>query len=303
MVTGSSGLIGRSVCTRLEQRGDRVVRFVRTREAAGSDHALYWSVADDELDQDGLQEVAPNAVVHLAGESVYALRWTSEKKRRILDSRTTGTALLANKLASLSPVPTTLLSASASGIYGDHGDVPVTEESSLGDGFLADVCRAWETSTHPAEDAGIRTVHMRIGVVLAEHGILLRRLAPLYRAGLGGHIGRGNCYIPWILLDDVVRAILHLLDSQLNGPVNLAAPGTATGREFGKALGDVLHRPSLISTPALLLSLLGGEMAREIALKSIRLVPQRLLEDDFVFAFPDVGKALTHTLNVLTEHV
>ena len=297
MVTGSSGLIGNALCRRLEDHGHRVVRLVRTREAAENKHALYWNVADGEIDREGLEEAAPHAVFHLAGESVYALRWTRSKKRRILESRAKGTALLSGALALLNHKPTTFLSASAGGIYGEHGDRPVTEESTLGDGFLAEVCKAWEAATRPAEEAGIRTVHMRIGVVLAQSGILLKRLVPLYRLGLGGHLGLGNRYIPWISIDDVVNATLHLMDSQLKGPVNLAAPGSITGRAFGKALGKVLRRPSAIPSPAPLLSLLGGEMAREIALTSIRLSPQRLLEDGFAFAYPEVESALAHALD------
>ena len=299
VVTGSSGLIGRALCRRLEEHGDRVVRLVRTREAAEDEHALYWNIADGEIDRKGLEEAAPDAVIHLAGKSVYALRWTRAKKRRILDSRSMGTTLLSETIAGLSRKPVVLLSASAGGIYGDHGDRPVTEESALGSGFLAEVCRAWEAATNPAEEAGIRTVHMRTGVVLAQSGILLKRIVPLYRMGLGGPLGMGNRYIPWIAIDDVVSAMLHLLDSQLEGPVNLAAPGFVTGRAFGKALGRVLRRPSIIPAPAPLLSLLGGEMAREIALTSIRLSPQRLLEDGFAFAFPEVRNALEHTLNAL----
>ncbi len=296
VVTGSSGLIGSALCRRLEEHGDRVVRLVRTREAARDEHTLYWNLADGEIDREGLEEAAPDAVIHLAGESVYALRWTRAKKRRILESRSVGTTLLSETLAGLDRKPVVLLSASAGGIYGDHGDRPVTEESALGSGFLAEVCRAWEAATNPAEEAGIRTVHMRTGVVLAQSGILLKRIVPLYRMGLGGPLGMGNRYIPWVAIDDVVSAMLYLLDSQLEGPVNVAAPGSATGRAFGKALGRVLRRPSAVPAPAPLLSLLGGEMAREIALTRIRLSPQRLLEDGFAFAFPDVERALAHAL-------
>ena len=296
VVTGSSGLIGSALCRRLGELGNRVVRLVRTHEAAKDEHALYWNVADGVIDRKGLEEAAPDAVIHLAGESVYALRWTRAKKRRILESRSVGTTLLSETLAGLNRKPVVLLSASAGGIYGDHGDRPVIEESALGSGFLAEVCKAWEAATSPAGEAGIRTVHMRIGVVLAQSGILLQRLVPLYRLGLGGPLGMGNRYIPWIALDDVVSAMLHLLDSQLHGPVNLAAPGSVTGRAFGKALGRVLRRPSIIPAPAPLLSMLGGEMAREIALTSIRLSSQRLLEDGFSFAFPEVEGALAHAL-------
>lgn len=296
LVTGSSGLVGSALCERLAERGERVVRLVRSRRAAREDDAVYWDIDKGEVDQRGLDDARPEAVIHLAGESVYALRWTHEKKRRILNSRVEGTTLLAETLASLSRKPSVLLSASASGIYGDHGGDLVTETSTLGVGFLSDVCRAWESATQPAEAAGIRTVHLRTGVVLASEGILLKRLVPLYRAGLGGPVGLGERYIPWIAIDDMVAGILHLLDSRLEGPVNLASPGDATGREFGHALGNVLHRPSCVPAPTPLLSLLGGEMAREIALTSIRLQPARLLADGFMFAFPTIAEALRHEL-------
>lgn len=298
LVSGSSGLVGSAVSSRLEASGNRVIRLVRSREAGDNPNSIYWNIADGELDQNALEEVAPDAVIHLAGESVYGLRWTTEKKRRIWESRTKGTTLLAQAIALLKRKPATFLSASASGIYGDHGDDPVTEESQLGEGFLAEVCKAWEAATLPAEEAGIRTAHMRFGVVLARTGLLLKGLVPLYNAGLAGPVGFGRRYLPWIAIDDAVGAILHLLDADINGPVNLASPGSVTGAQFGRALGSVLHRPSVLPVPPLLISLIGGEMAREIALKSIRMEPTRLLADGFQFRYGSLADALKHELGV-----
>ena len=301
-ITGASGLIGEALAAFLTTGGHTVVRLARSREAARRldrgphERAVYWNVERGEVDLDALAVAAPDAVVHLAGEPVYGLRYTVAKKRAIWESRTKGTQLLSRALAGLPTPPRVLVSASASGFYGDRGDEVLTEQSGHGAGFLADVCRAWEASTAEAEAAGIRTVHARIGLVLSPAGGLLGKLAPLARFGLGGWAGDGSAWWPWIGLDDALYALHHLLASDLAGPVNLSAPNPAPSREVVQALGAELGRPAFLRAPESVVRALGGEVAEELVLKSVRMVPERLLADGFRFSYPHAADALGHVL-------
>ena len=302
-VTGSSGLVGRALCAFLTGGGHTVVRLVRSRGAARAldrgplERAVYWNVERGEIDLDALAEAAPDAAVHLAGEPVFALRYPTAKKRRIWESRTKGTQLLARALATLDRPPRVLVSASASGFYGDRGAEPLTEESVPGDGFLADVCRAWEGSTAEAEAAGVRTVHARIGIVVSADGGVLPTLLPAAHAGLAGWVGDGGAYWPWVALDDLVYALGHLLRADgTRGPVNVSAPEPATQRAFVRALGAVLGRPAFVSVPEPLARAVAGETLEEVALQSARMLPARLLDAGFSFSYPDLGGALGHTL-------
>ncbi|MEM9999077.1 MAG: TIGR01777 family oxidoreductase, partial [Bacteroidota bacterium] len=228
-VTGGSGMIGTQLIPFLTSGGHRIVQLVRDPDATPpawyGDRLRYaqWNVAEERIDAASLEGV--DAVIHLAGENVFAPRWTAQKKRRILESRAQGTRLLARTLASLDRKPRVLLSSSASGIYGHRADRVLTEDDAPGTGFLADVCKVWEAATEPAEAAGIRTVHLRTGVVLDPRGGALSLMKTPFAAGLGGWIGRGDTYTPWIALDDVLYAMLYALASDdLSGPVNLSAP-------------------------------------------------------------------------------
>jgi len=299
-VTGASGLLGRALAAFLLAGGHRVVRLVRSREAAAAadrsadERAVYWNVEAGEIDLAALAAAAPDVVVHLAGESPYALRWTNEKRRRIWESRTKGTQLLARALARLDRPPRLLLSASGAGYYGDRGSDRLTESDGPGEGFLPALTRAWEASTAEAERAGIRTVHLRLGVVLTPAGGVLDLVLPLFRVGLGGHVASGRRFIPWIALDDVLYAILHLIGHEVEGPVNVTAPVPVTGRRFAEALGGVLRRPAPWPAPRPLLA--RAAMTREAALPSARVLPQRLLDGGFTFAYPDLEGALRHLL-------
>ncbi|MDT0632346.1 TIGR01777 family oxidoreductase [Rubrivirga litoralis] len=304
-ITGSSGLIGSALAAFLTGGGHTVVRLVRDRAEAARDRgpqqkAVYWNVADGEVDQAALAEAAPDAFVHLAGEPVFGLAYTTEKKRAIWESRTKGTQLLSRALAALPTPPRVLVSASASGIYGDRGAEPLTEASDLGSGFLADVCRAWEASTAEAEAAGIRVTHARVGLVLSPAGGLLGPLLPATLAGLGGWPGDGTAYWPWIALDDVVYALAWLLrpdaPGETAGAVNLSAPEPAQARAFMKTLGATVRRPVVLRAPSRLVRALGGEAAEELALKSARMLPERLLASGFRFAYPALASALGHEL-------
>ncbi|MCY4664463.1 MAG: TIGR01777 family oxidoreductase, partial [Acidimicrobiaceae bacterium] len=223
-VTGSTGLIGRAVVKRLESEGHQAVRVVRSSGSSASPGTgvIGWEPSQGEIDPEGLEGL--DAVVHLAGEPIAARRWSDEQKKRIADSRTQGTALLAGALARLDQPPGVLVSASAIGYYGDRGDERLDESSSGGSGFRARVCGEWETAAAPARDAGIRVAHTRTGVVLSRSGGALGEMLPFFRLGLGGRIGNGRQWMSWITLHDEVEALLWLLTADVEGPVNLTAP-------------------------------------------------------------------------------
>jgi uncharacterized protein (TIGR01777 family) len=300
-ITGSTGLLGEALVAFLTTGGHRVVRLVRSRAAVAryahreDERAAYWDAARGEIDAEALEGV--DAVVHLAGESVYGLRWTDDKKRRILESRVQGTRLLSETLARLDAPPAALLSASGSNYYGDREDERLTEETASGDGFLADVCRRWEAATAPAAEAGIRVVTLRLGPVLTPAGGILGTLLPAFHLGLGATVGRGDTYVPWIALDDVLYAVLHLLATpEVRGPVNVGAPEPVTQRTFVETVGHVLRRPTFVRVPPSVVRAVGGEQAGELALTSLRLIPAALANSGFSFAYPHLEPALRHLL-------
>ncbi len=303
-ISGSHGLIGSALVPALQARGDRIVRLVRgpsgvpSRTATAGPGDATWDPAAGRIDADRLTGI--DAVIHLAGENIGPGRWTPARKARIRTSRVQGTRLLAETLARLPRPPRALLSASATGFYGNRGNEILREESSPGTGFLAEVCRDWEAAAEPARRAGIRVVLMRFGIVLSPHGGLLARVLPLFRLGLGGRLGNGRQYISWIALDDLLRAVVHLLGRDgISGPVNMVAPRTATNAEFTAALGRAVSRPTLCAMPAIILRVLFGEMADDALLASTRAEPARLLASGFGFEFLDVGVALRHLLQYL----
>jgi len=295
VVSGSSGLIGSALTQALNRRaGDHeVVPLVRRRLSPG-EHALAWDPERGTIDRAGLE--GADAVIHLAGENVVG-RWSPAKKQRIYDSRVRGTHLLCDALAGLQRPPATLLAASAIGYYGDRGDEAVTEESAPGEDFLAHVSRDWEAAGAPATRAGIRVVNMRIGVVLATTGGALAKMLPAFRLGLGGPVGSGNQYLSWIVLDDIINAILHLLNHRnLVGPVNMTAPTPLTNREFAKTLGKVLGRPAVVTVPAFALRMAFGTEGAAMLQSGQRVLPARLLASGFDFSFQDVEPALRYLL-------
>jgi uncharacterized protein (TIGR01777 family) len=298
IVTGSTGLIGTALVRSFLARGDQVTRVVRrTSQIKGADGAalVQWDPAAGKIDARGLE--GHDAAVHLAGENIAEGRWTESKKARIRDSRVQGTRLFAEALAGLSARPRTLISASATGYYGDRGDEILREDSAPGNDFLADVCRQWEAAADAARQSGIRVVHPRFGIVLsAEGGALAKMLMP-FRLGVGGRIGDGKQYMSWIALDDVIEAIHHMLATEtLTGPVNTVAPNPVTNAEFTRTLGRVLERPTLFHVPVFGLRLAFGEMADAALLSSARVEPARLLATNFKFAYPTLESALRHVL-------
>jgi len=294
-ITGSTGLIGEALRAALLADGHRVVRVVR-RSAGGPDE-ISWDPAAGRLDPGDLAGL--DAVVHLAGEGIAEKRWTDAQKQRILTSRTEGTGLVARAMAEAGAEgPKVLLSGSAIGWYGDRGDEVLTEASAPGTGFLADVCRQWEAAADPARDAGVRVAHLRTGIVLDPDGGVLAKQLPLFRLGAGGRIGNGRQYMSWIAIEDEVGAIRHLLDHDVEGPVNLTAPAPVTNRAFTEALGTVLHRPTVVPVPGFGPKLIfGGELVDELLLASQRVEPARLVEAGYTFAQPELGPALAALLS------
>ena len=293
VMTGASGLIGARLLGQLRKKGHEVVRLVR--RASGASDAFVWDPAAGTVDMDALREV--EGVVHLAGAPIAAKRWTPRTKRDILESRVQGTRTLAEALARLPRPPRVLISASGVGFYGDCGDKVVNEEDACGRGFLADVAQQWEQATAPAAAAGVRVVMMRLGVVLSASGGALPRMVLPFRFGAGGRIGNGHQYMSWITLDDVVAAVPILLENDtVVGPVNMVAPSPVTSREFARAIGLVLRRPSLLPLPAFAVRLMMGQMGQELLLASTRAVPAKLSACGYTFRHPMVEEALRHVL-------
>ncbi|MFE9168319.1 TIGR01777 family oxidoreductase [Streptomyces kebangsaanensis] len=291
-VAGASGLIGGALVRSLRADGHEVVRLVR-RAPRGVDE-VRWDPAGRSVDRAGL--AGCDVVVNLAGAGVGDRRWTEAYKQEIRDSRVLGTAALAEAVASLDVPPRVFVSGSAIGFYGDTGDRVVDEDAPPGDGFLPRLCVEWERAAAPAREVGVRTVFARTGLVVAREGGAWGRLFPLFKAGLGGRLGDGRQYWSFIALHDEVAALRHLVDTgSLSGPVNLTAPQPLTNREITAAMGRVLHRPTLLSVPAPVLRGVLGEMAGDV-LGSARVVPKRLLESGFSFAFPGIEDAVRAAL-------
>ncbi|MEV6505470.1 TIGR01777 family oxidoreductase [Streptomyces sp. NPDC051642] len=291
-VTGASGLIGSALVRSLTADGHEVVRLVR-RSARGADEVC-WDPEGQYVDAAGLDGC--DAVVNLAGAGVGDHRWTDAYKKQVRDSRVLGTAALAEAVAALDRPPRVWVNGSAIGFYGETGDRAVDESAPPGDGFLPSLCVEWEEATAPVREAGVRTVFARTGLVVAREGGAWAKLFPLYKAGLGGRFGNGRQYWSFVALHDEVAAIRHLIDTDgLSGPFNLTAPNPLTNREISAAMGRVLRRPSLFTVPAPALKLVLGEMSGDV-LGSQRVLPKRLLESGFTFAFPEIEGAIRAAL-------
>jgi hypothetical protein len=289
LVTGASGLVGAALVPALATAGHRVRRLVRGRP--GGTDEFRWEPGSGWLDPAAL--AGCEAVVHLAGESIAAGRWTRRRKERIRGSRVAGTRLLAAAIAGAVPPPRVMICASAVGYYGDRGDELLVEASAPGEGFLAELVRDWEAASEPPARAGIRVVHLRLGMVLSRQGGALPRLLLPFGLGLGGPFGSGRQWTSWIALGDLVAAIAHVLvTTGLEGPVNAVAPGSVTNREFARTLARVLGRPARLTMPGWALRLLLGEMGQELLLASQRVSPERLLASGFEFREAELEGAL-----------
>ena len=292
-ITGSSGLIGAALRTRLEAAGHTAVPVVRRAAAEGE---ITWDPPAGTIDTAGLAGV--DAVVHLAGAGIGDQRWSDDYKRQILESRTVTTTLLSETLAGMTDGPKVLLSSSAIGIYGDRGDEELDESSATGSGFLTEVCLAWEASTAAAQDAGLRVAHLRTGIVLSPEGGALKKQLPLFKLGLGGKFGKGSQWQSWISIDDEIGAIEHLLTADVEGPVNLTAPEPVTNKEFAQTLARVLQRPSFLPVPKFGPKLLlGGEAASALLFEGQRVLPRVLERNGYTFVHPDLETGLRGLLS------
>lgn len=289
IVSGSHGLVGKALIKALEADGHEIYRLVR--HAPNSEKEIEWSPDRYSIAISRIEGF--DAVYHLAGESIASGRWDDEKKRKIRESRTKGTKLLADALANLSAPPQTLISASATGYYGDRGDELLTETSLPGKGFLADVCMEWEQATEHARAKGVRVVNTRFGIILDKEGGALAKMLTPFRMGIGGRIGDGKQWMSWIALDDVISALQFVLNNEtLNSPVNFVAPNPVTNAEFTKTLGKVLSRPTIFPIPEFGVRLAFGEMADALLLSSQKVKPQKLEASGFQFRHPHLEQAL-----------
>ena len=290
VITGATGLIGRALTAHLRSLGVTVDPFRRPSD---------WNPEAGFIHPERLEGV--DAVIHLAGANIASGRWTAARKQEILESRVTGTDLLARTLASLQRPPKVFVSASAIGYYGNRGSTTVDESSAAGTGFLAEVCKQWEASTAPAVSAGIRVVRMRTGIVLSRDGGALPQIARPFRFGAGGVLGDGRQWMSWITLEDVCRAFHHTLVTEcLSGAVNAVAPEPSTNRQFTRALATAMHRPAIVCVPRFAVRLALGELADALMLASTRVVPARLLQSGFRFEDSDIRIALAKNLSTVT---
>ncbi len=296
-IAGASGTIGKALEKFLIQKGDSVKRLVRRDEI--DDSEIFWDPDSNNLDPKRL--IGIDAVVNLGGVGIGDKRWSQKRVEQILSSRTRGTKLISKTLSDLKSEngPNTLINASAIGYYGSSGSAHLTEETGLGEGFLADVCSKWEESTREAEKAGIRVAYARTGIVLSASGGLLKKLLPLFKLGLGGQIGSGEQIMSWISIRDEVSAISWLIEKELEGAVNLVSPEPASNLEFTKTLGALLGRPTILKVPSSALNLLyGRQLVEEIMLSSQFVVPKKLLDSNFSFSDPSLEEALLSQIDL-----
>lgn len=293
LITGASGLIGKALQASMAGSDDDLL--LASRKAGDDDDRIQWTVEEGFTETDRLEGL--DAVIHLAGENISGLRWTDEKKKAIRDSRVIGTRNVVEAISKLKVKPKVLVTSSAIGYYGERGDEEVTESSMPGDDFLAEVAKAWETESRRAEDAGVRTVLLRTGIVLSKDGGALGTMLLPFKLGVGGVIGSGRQWMSWISIDDHVRVIRHVIENEsIRGAVNSVAPGPVTNEQFTKILGEVLYRPTILPLPSFAVSMLFGEMGDALLLSSTRVVPKRLLDSGFEFKYPDLKSALEHIL-------
>lgn len=295
LLSGASGLIGTTLKRALRADGTSIVELVR--HAPSGSGQVQWNPAAPQpiADTGRLEGIA--VAIHLSGANLSSHRWTPEYRRQIVESRIQTTRSLVDTLKQLSHPPHALLCASAVGIYGNRGDEILNESSPTGSGFLAETCLAWEAEANRAAEANIRVVHLRFGVVLAREGGALRQMLPIFKMGLGGRLGTGRQWMSWIAIDDLTRAVLHILQTEsLRGAFNLTSPVPVRNSDFTHALGRALHRPAIFTVPRFALNAAFGQMAEEALLASTRAIPQRLAESGFQFRLPLIDNALNAIL-------
>ena len=294
LITGATGLIGTALQKDFKEKGYDIL--IASRAEPKGENDVQWSIEDGFAEPEKLQGL--DAVVHLAGESVSGLRWTDDKKKAIRDSRVIGTRTLVKALSQLKNRPKVLVAASATGFYGERGDEELTESSTAGDTFLAEVAKEWEGEARRAEDAGIRTVLLRTGIVLSKDGGALGTMLLPFKLGVGGVIGSGKQWMSWISLADQIAAINFAIENEnIRGAVNAVAPNPVTNEEFTKTMGEVLYRPTFLPLPEFVVSMALGEMGDALLLASARVLPKRLEDAGFKFQYPELKSALEHAVS------
>lgn len=294
LISGASGLIGSALTPYLTTGGHQVIRLVRTKTVK-CQNKIVWDPSSGQIDTKNLGPI--DVVINLAGENIGQKKWDSGRKRLLVESRTKSTTLLATAISNLEPRPSLFICASAIGYYGDRKDEMLTENHGPGDLFISGICKTWEACAKTAVHPDIRTAFMRIGIGLSPKGGALGELLFPFKMGLGAKIGKGDQYMSWISLDDILDAFLHVISKQsLSGPVNVVAPEPVTNREFTKIFADVLNRPSVFTIPEKAIDLIFGEMGREILLSSARVKPEKLVQSGFTFRSETLYDALKHML-------
>lgn len=295
LITGASGLIGKALQKSFREKGYELLLASRS-ETKGAGH-IQWN-ADTGFRHEDLERLEGlDAVIHLAGENISALRWTDEKKKAIRDSRVFGTRSMIETFDKLTDKPKTFVSGSALGFYGDRGDEQLSESSAAGKTFLAEVCKEWEAESRRAEDLGIRTVLLRTGIVLSKDGGALATMLTPFKLGVGGVVGDGKQWMSWISLDDVVGIINYALENEnVRGAVNTVAPNPVTNEEFTKTLGSVLYRPTFLPLPEFAVHMVFGEMGDALLLDSTRVIPKRLNDAGYEFKYKDLRPAIENAV-------
>ncbi len=290
LITGASGLVGAELQKSFAEKGYEML--LASRKEPKDDKHVQWSIEEGFAEPEKLEGI--DAVVHLAGENVSGgLRWSDEKKKAIRDSRVLGTRNVVDAISKLKDKPKVFVASSAIGFYGERGDEEVTESSAVGDNFLAGVCREWESESRRAEDAGIRTVLLRTGIVLSKDGGALGTMLTPFKLGVGGVVGSGKQWMSWISMEDEIAIINFVIENEnIRGAVNAVSPNPVTNQEFTKTLGEVLYRPTFLPLPEFAVSMVFGEMGDALLLASTKVMPKRLTDAGFEFKQPELKGAI-----------
>lgn len=294
LITGASGLVGTELQKSFAAKGYEML--LASRSEPKDDRHVQWSIEEGFTEPEKLEGI--DAVVHLAGENVSGgLRWSDEKKKAIRDSRVLGTRNVVDAISKLKDKPKVFVASSAIGFYGERGDEEVTESSAAGDTFLADVSKAWESESRRAEDAGIRTVLLRTGIVLSKDGGALGTMLTPFKLGVGGVVGSGKQWMSWISMEDEIAIINFVIENEnIRGAVNAVSPNPVTNQEFTKTLGEVLYRPTFLPLPEFAVSMVFGEMGDALLLASTKVMPKRLTDAGFEFKYPDLKPAIENAV-------
>lgn len=292
-ITGATGLIGSSLSEHLEGKGHDILKLSRSKNRGKG--FVYWNYKSKEIDLESLE--GTDAVIHLSGESI-AGYWSKQKKKEIQRSRIEGTNFVVNSILKLKNKPKAFICASAIGFYGDRGDEIVNEQSSHGEGFLADLAKNWENESHILKQQNIRVVNLRMGLVLSTDGGAFKTMLMPFKMGVGGKLGSGKQYMSWVMLEDVVNSIEFIINNKdIHGAVNIVAPTPVTNQQFTKKLGKAMCRPTFFTVPSLLLKTLIPDMAKEMILSSTRAVPKKLIDSGYRFSYPNLDNVFKDLLN------